>query len=99
MRFAPRIARQGVADGVLRLSFDDVHDAVAGRQRAAQNDKACIHQPVHEGGVRGPVGLLLEGSGSIPLRSRATDHDDEHGHHWTLPRRPLRASVQRALVA
>jgi hypothetical protein len=80
MRLAPRIARQYRADDILRLGFDGEDHALLIGERSAQDDKACVHEPVHEGGVRGPVGLLLHRPRRVLLRPRAANHDEEHRH-------------------
>jgi len=77
---APRIARERGADGVLRFGLDDEYHSVLVGERPAQDDEARVHEPIHEGRVRGPVGLLLHRPRRVPLRAVAVAHDDERRH-------------------
>ena len=69
MRPAPGIARERCAYGPLRLGLDHVHDAVLVGERPAEDDEARVHEPVHEGRVCVPVGLLLQRTGRVPVRA------------------------------
>src|SRR5262249_10947882 len=57
---APRIACERGPDLALRLCFDGMHDALLVGERAAEEDETRLLEAVHEGRVRGPVGLLLQ---------------------------------------
>ena len=69
MRLAPGIARERRAYGFLRLGLDCMDDAVLVGERPAENDEARGHEPVHEGRVCVPVGLLLQRTGRVPVRA------------------------------
>lgn len=84
MRLAPRIASKRRQDLVLRLGFDCVRYAVLVGERSTKYDEAVIDQSVHEGRGRGPVGLLLQRPGRIPLWAGAVEHDEEHRHARVL---------------
>ena len=70
VRPVPRISRERGADGVVGLRLDGHHHAVLVGEWAAEDDEARADEPVHERGVLGPAGLLLERPRRIPLRSR-----------------------------
>jgi hypothetical protein len=94
MRPAPWIARERGADGVLRLGLHHVHHTVLVGERPAQDDEARVHEAVHEGRVRGPIGLFLQRPRRVPLRAGAAKHDEERRHARVLPHgpwRPIRA--------
>ena len=94
MRLAPWIAREHSPDGILGLGLDHVSRAVLVCERPAQDDEACVHEPVHEGRVRGPFGLLFQRPRRVPLRAGAAKHDEERRHARVLPHgpwRPIRA--------
>ena len=80
MRLAPRIERERGADGVLRLSLDDVRHPVLVGERPTENDEPRVHETVHESRVRGPARLLLQRPRRIPLRPCAENHDEERRH-------------------
>jgi CubicO group peptidase (beta-lactamase class C family) len=80
MRLAPWIARERRPDGVLRLRLDDVHHPLLVGERPAQDDEAGVHEPVHEGRVRGPVGLLFQWPRRVPLGAGAAEYDVESRH-------------------
>jgi hypothetical protein len=91
MRFAPRIAPERGANGILRLGLNGVHHAVLVGERSAQDDEARVNEPVHERCVRGPAGLLLQRPRRVPLRAGATKHYEErsHAHFSTASLRDL----------
>jgi hypothetical protein len=66
-------------DSIHRLGVDSEHDPELVRQRASEDDKALVHEVVHERRVRRPAGLLLEPARRVPLRPRAVPYDEEHG--------------------
>src|SRR5262249_31691592 len=80
MSLAPRVASERGADLILRICLHHVHDSVLVGERPAQNDEAGVDEPVHEGRVRCPVGLLLEGTCRVPLGTGAAEHDVERRH-------------------
>ena len=67
VRLAPRIARERVAHGLLRVRFDSVRHAAVVGQRAAEDEEAVPHERVHEDGVLGPQRLLLQRSRAVEL--------------------------------
>ena len=69
MRLDPRIARERRANGALRLGLYDVLDAVLIHERPAEDDEPCLDEPVHEGRVRRPVGLLFQRARRVPQES------------------------------
>ena len=62
-----------------------MHHAVVVTERAAQDDEARVHEPVHERRVREPVGLLLHRPRRGPLRAGAAEQDEESRHARILP--------------
>ena len=80
VRLAPRIAREGCADRLLGLRLHGVDDAVLVGERPAQDDEPVLYEPVHEGGVLRPAGLLLHRPRRVPLRPRAKELEEEHRH-------------------
>jgi hypothetical protein len=73
-------------------------------ERPAQDDEARVHEPVHEGRMGRPVGLLLQRPRRVPLRTGAEEHDEERRHPRVLPHgraRPRKETplwLPRALV-
>ena len=61
MRLAPRIAREGGADGVLRLRFDDVHHAVLVGERPAEATKPASTSPSMKDACAGQSGCSSSG--------------------------------------
>jgi hypothetical protein len=89
-----------LAVGCVRMRNDDVidplqlgppvpgldgvgHAAVVG-QRAAEDDEAVIHEPVHEGSVLRPLRLLLQRARAVELGTGLAQHDEEHRHAGNL---------------
>ena len=67
IKLARLILKVRRADRFLGRCLDHVsHDTMLVGERAAENDEAVGHQSVHERGVRGPFGLLLEQASRIP---------------------------------
>jgi hypothetical protein len=55
-----------------------VHDALLVGERSAEDEEAVVDEPVHEGRVLRPVGLLLERLRVVVLRPGAAKDDEEH---------------------
>ena len=77
MRLIPRILRERRADGVLRLRLDYQHHALLVGERPAEYHEARVDQLVHEEGVLGPAGLVLERARPVPLSAAAAEHYKE----------------------
>jgi 5-methyltetrahydropteroyltriglutamate--homocysteine methyltransferase len=84
MRPAPGIARERRSHRVLGLGLYGEHDAVLVGERPAEDDEPLVDEPVHEGRVRGPVGLLLERTRAVPAWPGTKPHDKEHRHPSVL---------------
>lgn len=61
MALVPGISRQSRSNGLRTFGLDGQHHPPLFVVKwAAQNDHALVHQLIHEGRVRCPVGLLLQ---------------------------------------
>ena len=98
MRPAPRIARERRAHVLFRVGLDGEHDAVLVRKRASQHDESRLDESVHEGGMRGPVALLLERARMVVVGPAAAEHDEEHRHALVLTQAPRRVNVAARLT-
>ena len=99
MRLVPGIERERRPGGILRLGLDREHHPVLVGERPAQDDEAGAHEPVHERGVRRPVGLLLHRSRGVVERATAAEHDEEHGHWRVLAQAFRPVNEQSTLTA
>ena len=62
------------------FGLDRVDHAVLAGERAAEDEEARVHEPVHEGVLR-PPGMLLERSREVvPRGPERSEHDEEHRH-------------------
>jgi len=85
MRSAPRISRQRGADSRLGLGIDRMDHPVPAAERTTDDDEPGIDEPVHEGRVLRPAGLLLQRQRVIELRTGLADHDVKHRHAALVP--------------
>jgi hypothetical protein len=75
----PWVCGQLCSYRVLIRGLDDVQGLFTVTNRAAQNDEAVIDEPVHEGRMRGPAGLLPDRARGVPAWAVDQPHR-EVGH-------------------